>query len=353
MIDLDDRQALSRVDRDDMRNLLLEFPEQVARARALETELPSFDAIEAIAVCGMGGSAIGGDFLSTYLERQDVTKPITVVRNYRLPPSVNEKTLVMAVSYSGNTEETLSCAREALSRKSPLVAVTSDGELAELLREHDARIVLIPGGMPPRTALGYLFVPLLEILEPHLSANLGGELEEAVGLLQTLAQRYADAPEEENEAKRLARAFHERIPVVYGSDRLTDVVARRWKTQINENAKAPAYYDALPELHHNEIMSWNRNEEGRALSRRFVHILLRDRDEHPQIERRFRISREILKHHGREVREVHSEGEGLLARLFSLAHLGDWASYYLAMLYEVDPTPVELIEELKRRLAES
>jgi len=340
MSELDDQKALDRIDRSGMRELLKRFPEQLSRAWDLEAELPAF---RQIIVCGMGGSAIGGDYLRVYLARKGFPRPVFVVRGYELPPFTDEETLVFAVSYSGNTEETLHCFEQALRCRSPIVAITSGGKLAGMARESKADLISIPKGLPPRAALGYLFIPMLRSLKPFLQ-DLEAEFQETLNILHRITSLYAEAPEEENPAKRLARAWHGRIPLICGSFLLTDAVARRWKTQINENAKSPAFYSALPELHHNELMGWERLKQ-------FVYALLRDPAEEPKLKRRFELTRSLLEERGCTVMEFQGEGRGLLARLLSLSYLGDWASFYLAMLYGVDPTPVALIEELKARLA--
>lgn len=349
MIDLDDRTALERVDRSDMRSALVGFPDQVAEAWERSAELPPMASIDGIVVCGMGGSAIGGDFLATLLERWGCELSVTTVRHYELPPWANERTLVVATSYSGNTEETLGCARRALERDCPLLAVTSNGELAELARERRRSSIVVPSGRQPRAALGDLLMPVLRSLAPQLSVDLHAEADEAQRVVARLVERCDTAPHEENPAKAIARWLHGHVPVVYGSAANTDVAARRWKTQINENAKSPAYFDTCPEMNHNEVMGW----EHETLLAGFRYVLLRDREEHPQIARRFEVSRELLEARGGAVREAWSEGEGELARLMSLVVLGDWVSFYLAMLYDVDPSPVGLIEQLKERLVQA
>lgn len=344
--DLDDLKRVAQIDRSGMRELLLRFPEQLARAWQLSVSVPDF---ERLIVCGMGGSAVGGDYLRVYLTHKRFPKPVFVIRGYELPPFADANTLIFAVSYSGNTEETLSCVAEAVERDCHWAALTSDGRLAELARAHGAPIIQIPKGMPPRTALGYLFLPMLKSLQCFLDESaVETELTEALDALKKLAARYAEAPEAENPAERLAHAWHGHIPIIYGSHGLTDVVARRWKAQINENAEAPAFCNVVPELQHNELMGWE-HEPHREL---FVYTLLRDPDEHPQIKRRFELSRSFLEDQGSLVLEFSGEGEGLLARLLSLSYLGDWASFYLAILYARDPTPVPLIDTLKARLTQ-
>jgi glucose/mannose-6-phosphate isomerase len=328
-----------------MRKLLCAFPEQAAQAWRLSIELPEF---EKLVICGMGGSAIGGDYLRVYLINKGFAKPIFVIRGYELPLLIDEKTLVFTVSYSGNTEEALACFEQAFLQRCKLIALTSGGRLAKLAHENKIPLLTIPPGMPPRIAFMYLFLPLLKSLLPFLDhQEIAAEFEEALDILTGLAQLYSQAPEEQNSAKQLSRFWYNRIPSIYGIYKRTDVVAQRWKTQINENAKAPAYWNTFPELSHNEIMGWARHKDLLA------YTLLRDPQEPLALRRRFELSREILVEQGCLVHEVQGLGNGFLAQLLSLSYLGDWSSFYLAMLYGVDPTPVPAIERMKKKLIES
>ena len=348
MIDLDDRTALARIDAADMRGLLRGFPDQVAEAWGWRVDVPAMDTIDRIVVAGMGGSAIGGDLLATLFRRWDVPLPITTVRDYALPPWADERTLVIAVSYSGNTEETLGCAQQALDIGCPMLAVTSGGRLAELAHAHDVPLITVPSGQPPRASLGYLFAPVLRSLAPHLNRDVEAEMDAALALLRSLTTDLDGSPVDANRAKRLAHELSEGIPICYGSSGVTGAVARRWKTQLNENAEVPAYWDVVPEINHNELMSWANDD----LAARWDFLLLRDGAEAPAIARRFAVSEELLTERGCRVHEVQIDGESLLARLLGLVVLGDWVSYYRAMLREVDPTPVGLIEAFKRRMTE-
>lgn len=350
MTDLDDRASLESIDRAAMRALLIDFPDQVARAWEWEAEVPSIDDMDQIVVCGMGGSAIGGDLLATLVRQWDVPMPVATVRDYALPTWVDPRTLVVAISYSGNTEETLSCARQALDRGCPLLAVTSGGELAEIARSSDGPVISVPSGQPPRASLGYLLFPVLRSLARWIDRDMAAEVDSAIRTMRALVGELDEAPEEANRAKRLARDLQDHVPVIYASAGLTEAVGRRWKTQINENAKSPAYWDVIPELNHNEIMGW----EGDDLASRFVYVLLRDPYEQPPVVRRFDVSRQLLQDRGYLVRDVQGPDESsLLARLMGYIVLGDWVSYYGAMLRGVDPTPVGLIESFKQRMAEA
>jgi len=349
MIDLDDRASLAQIDRSDMRQLLTGFSDQVAEAWERHDGVPPFEAMDHIVVCGMGGSAIGGDILITLLRQWGVAIPVVTIRGYALPPWVDERSLVVAVSYSGHTEETLACARQALDRGCSMLAVTSGGQLADLARSSPQSLVIVPGGQPPRASLGCLLFPVLRSLAPWIDRDIAGDVDAALRAMRSMVTELDEGPEASNRAKRLARDLHGCVPVIYGSVGLTDAIARRWKTQLNENAKSPAYWDVIPELNHNEIMGW----EGEDLAARFGYLLLRDPEEHARIARRFDVSRELLQRRGRPVHEIHSPDGELLTRLMTLIVLGDWVSYYAAMLREVDPTPVESIESFKRRMAEA
>lgn len=357
MLSLDDERTIKAIDKSEMRKLLVSFPQQITDAWALCA--PTFDfrlSTLRLIICGMGGSAIGGDLLRVYLHRKRFPVPAFVVRDYDLPMFVDENSLVFAVSYSGNTEETIAAFKQALERKSQIIVLTSGGELRALAAQHGTPVIELPKGLPQRTAIGYLFMPLLKTVckltssqvDKFTGPHISEEVQEAVRVLEKLSDIYADAPEQENPAKQLARLWHGKLPLFYGSNRLTDVIAYRWKTQVNENAKAPAFVGILPELNHNETVGW----ENRELQKLFVYNFLRDKDEHKRVGKRFELSKEILQAGGGAVHEWSGEGEGLLARLLSLSYLGDWASFYLAVLYSVDPTPVRVIEELKRKMNE-
>ncbi len=351
---LDDESTIEAIDKSEMRKLLTSFPQQMADAWALR--VPTVELFDCstvrLFVCGMGGSAIGGDLLKVYLHRRGFLMPVFVVRDYELPPFADENSLVFAVSYSGNTEETLAAFKQALERKSQMMVLTSGGELKALAIKHGIPLIEFPKGLLPRTALWYLFMPLLKTVcrcassQVNTFIDLGGEVAEAISVLKELSEIYADAPEKENPAKQLARLWHDKLPIFYGSNCLTDVIAYRWKTQVNENAKTLAFASVLPELNHNETVGW----ENRELQKFFIYHFLRDKEEHERVSKRFGLSKEILEAAGCPVCESAGEGEGLLTRLLSLAYLGDWASFYLAVLYGVDPTPVKVIDDLKKRM---
>jgi glucose/mannose-6-phosphate isomerase len=326
------------------------FDESRAAAEAVELPFP-VEAVADIAVCGMGGSGVAGNLmLGAYRDR--LLRPMTVVRDYYLPGWIGESTLVILSSYSGNTEETLTCANQAIERNAPCVAVTSGGKLARFYAGEGVPVIALPPGLQPRAALLRLLVPVAVLLDRVGAVPpLGSDLEEA---RETIAASVAalgpDLPESENPAKQLARALLGSVPLIWGAE-LTAAVAYRWRCQIDENAKLPAWSAELPELDHNDIVGLSGTPG--PLSELTKLLLLRDPRNHRQVERRFDLTSEIVAPHVDGSLSITAEGQGPLARMLDLVMLGDYASLYLALLRGVDPGPVEPIERLKARLAET
>ena len=303
--------------------------------------------IQQVVVSGMGGSAAGGDLLAA-ISRDRLPVPVLVCREYTLPAFVGPGSLVVSVSYSGTTEETLSAFQHALSRRAVVLAVTAGGTLGEQARDRGLPLVTLPAGLMPRAALGYLFFPLLNIMDSvGLSPASMTERDEAIELLAQMADNLG--PERatgDNAAKELALALSRgRIPVVYGGE-LTATAAYRWNSELEENAKLPALHGALPEMDHNEIVGWGGGE-----ARRLHAIFLRDREERPAMARRFTATKKLIGSSAGGVADVWSRGEGRLGRLLSLIYLGDWVSYYLAIRRGVDPWAVTALEGFKRSMA--
>ena len=299
-------------------------------------------------ILGMGGSGIGGDLLKGLLYDR-AGFPVTVVKDYALPAWVGPGTVAFACSYSGNTEETLAAYQAALACGVRCVAVTSGGRLLESASSAGSPWVRIPGGLPPRAALGYLLGPMLGALYRWGWVDgLADEVEEAVGLLRELASRWGpQVPSRENPAKQLARALAGRIPVVYAASRLSEAAAQRWKTQLNENSKVFAAWNVFPELNHNETVGWTLAGQPEGL---LVVVVLRDPEDPRRLVQRVEITGQLSLGEAAGYHEVHAQGSRRLARVLSLVLFGDLTSVYLAILNEVDPTPVTVIDELKRRL---
>lgn len=352
MIDIDDIAAVAAIDKAGMLDEMAGFADQCEQAvdMARHTELNIDPAgITDILVLGMGGSGIAGDVCRVLFD-DALNVPIQVNRHYRLPAYVGPATLVLAVSYSGNTEETLAALGEAVTRGARVVAVSSGGKISLIARDKGLPLIRIPAGLQPRAALGYLSLPPAVVLEKlGLVPALTEAVSEAVNLLRHQSARLRpEEPESSNPAKQLARRLHGRLPVIYGSEGVASLAAFRFKCQINENAKQPANWNLLPELDHNEITGWQCLED---ISRRFHLIFLRDADEHPQVKKRVEVTRDLIIDRFCGTEEFWSSGASKLARLLSLVYLGDFTSAYLALLNGVDPSPVERIELLKKRLA--
>ena len=353
-MDMDDRTCFSELDPDGMLERIGELPQQCRAAWTLtqELELPlPYSKVRHIVILGMGGSAIGGTLLQG-LVAEECTVPITVVRGYTLPTFVRGSDyLVIGCSYSGNTEETLSAFRGTLERGALLAVVTTGGKLATLAQERRVPLVRFDCRSQPRAALGYSLVLLL-----GLSCRLGlvrdyaGDLEEAAQVMEAWqAEIGPDAPMECNEAKSLAGRLVDRLPVVYGAGFLA-AVANRWKTQFNENGKHWAFFEEMPEFHHNAVVGFGIPK---AVRERVVVLMLRSSLDHPRVRVRWEVTRELLLREGVAAETLQGRGESQLAQMLSLVHFGDYTSFYLAMLNGVDPTPVETIAFLKQRLAEA
>lgn len=351
MIQLDNVEALRALDAADMLGTVAALPRHCRAAYddAVSLELPEAADVRVLTVCGMGGSAVAGDVLRAVF-RDRLGVPVEVNRGYDLPAYVGSHTLVLISSYSGNTSETLACFREALARGCRIVAVTSGGELGAEAAEAGLPVVRVPGGFQPRAALGYLGFSAIGALEAMgLLPPLVGEVEETVAELSTLSERLGpNAPEEANPAKALAVRIGDKVPVVWGAEGIGAVAAMRWKTQLNENAKVPAFCSSMSELDHNEVVGWIQPH-----GHDFSLVALRHDGEHREAARRFPLSYEIARAAGMENAEIRAAGHSPLARLMSLILVGDFTSVYLGLRRGVDPTPVVAIDRLKTALAAS
>jgi glucose/mannose-6-phosphate isomerase len=334
-----------------MLQIALALPRQIREAWTLghAGEIPQLPrAPEHVVMCGMGGSGIVGDLLGAYLA-MSFPLPVMVVRGYEIPAFVGPQSLVIATSYSGATEETLQAAAHAKRAGASLLVITSGGRLAELGGR--ARVI-VPGGLAPRAALGYLMIPALAALERWgLTAPAGREVEEAAVVLEGIASEAApEIPTSRSPLKQLAERLIDRVPAVYAASPGLEAVARRWKCQFNENSKMLATWNAFPELNHNEAVGWGAP---RALAELFAVVVLLDGTEPARLLRRIQLTGDLAWGTADGVHEVRARGTGRLARLFSLVLMGDLVSIYLACLRGVDPTPVEVIDAVKRGLGEA
>jgi glucose/mannose-6-phosphate isomerase len=353
MVDLDNSGIYKQFDPGNMLGHIHSLPQQCRTAwdKAKDFKLPKdYTDVDKVVVLGMGGSAIGGDLVRTLLASKK--KPIIFVnRDYDLPAFVDEKTLVIASSYSGNTEETLSAFSQALKRNCKKLAITTGSRLKELAEKAGVPVFVIDYKGQPRAALGYGFMSLIAFLQKlNFIADKSGEVE---AMIEDLDKMRAELKETvttgSNRAKQLAMKFHGKIAVIYGAGILSQV-AHRWKTQINENGKAWAFYEIFSELDHNAVVGYQFPEE---LASKIYVVLLRSPSLHPRLLLRCDITSELLEQSGIGHETIDARGKTGLSQMMSLIYFGDWVSYYLAMLNQVDPTPVKVIDYLKQRLSES
>jgi len=338
------------VDPKGMYDWIAGFPEQVEEAIAIGRSFrPPFSAtrIRTIVLSGLGGSAIGGDLLRTYLaDRMDV--PMLVNRNYDLPAFVGKDTLVIISSYSGNTEETISAHRDAIKRRARVLCISTNGQTAQIAKRYGHPCISIPAGLSPRAALGYSFFPLLMALRTMGFFKVPeSEIRETVVMLRKLSRAWKDPGGAKNEPIRLAKKLYTKLPVIYSSTEHLDAINVRWKGQVNENAKQLAGGHVLPEMNHNELVGWKHLPD---LLKSIHVVFLKDTGTHKRVARREKLTKEWIEPMAGGVTEVRSRGKGTLARMFSLIYYGDWTSLYLAVLNGEDPEPVEAINVLKNAL---
>lgn len=325
-----------------MQRMVGTWGEQLRWAGQLER--PAGPSLDQVLICGMGGSGISGDFVAALC-----SKPVRVHKSYGLPVwATLTETPVLAVSYSGNTEETLSAVEAASAAGLRLAAVGSGGRLLEQARSEGWPFVEVPVGLQPRAALGYLLGGVFSLLGAWGLSSIGvNQLSAAADVADSMVEKSSPA---RHEASKLAANLEGHMVGIYGSEGLVAPTAQRWKTQINENAKWPAWWSLFPELDHNEVVSWSTLSH--ITRDRVALVALRDRDEGPRVAARVRITASVVDRDVNWVGEVWSRGEHPLERIVSLAVMGDLVSLELARLAGVDPVPVEAIEELKQKLAE-
>jgi glucose/mannose-6-phosphate isomerase len=348
---LNDLAEISRVDKSSMLSFCVDayghYGEAAKLARAFSFSYPE---PQTIIAAGMGGSAIGGELLKDWA-RNKVMVPIEVCREYSLPEYANKNTLVLVVSYSGETEESLSVFLDALRRGCMIACISSGGRLGEFAEKLGLPWLRVPSGMAPRATLPYLFVPLIVFLERlKLVPSVDSEVSEAITVLK--AVRDENSPDKlgaSNLSKSLAANISGTVPFVYGFG-FYRAVAQRFKTQLNENSKVPAKWEVFPELDHNEIVGW---EVAQKLAKCCSAIFLRDTGEPKGMRERIEVTEDMLRECPVNTFEVWSKGESPLAKMSSIISVGDFTSVYLAVLLGVDPTPVKTIDVLKERIKRS
>jgi len=347
---LDDRKFLTENDPTGMLGLTLDFADQCDRAWSIFREADvaplDFDPTSVV-MTGLGGSAAGGDFVRAVFDDSG-NVPFAVNRDYGMPAYVGPQTLVFAVSYSGNTEETLAAYADAKSRGATVVVVSSGGKLTDLARSQGDRTIAVPGGQPPRTAMGYLLVPVLATC-----AKFGlvpeQDFRSAIESIRAAAAACGpDSPAEANPAKQIAAHMTGKLAMLYAMSGWAFAVAQRWRGQINENAKEMAFTHVMPELCHNEILGWvGSGEQGVS---DWVTVVLGDGNESARMRLRAQITFDIIGG-ATAFHQVKAYGDTVLAKALSLAHVGDYVSLYLASLAGRDPGDMRAIDQLKDDLA--
>jgi len=342
--------SIQKYDKSNFKKLLIDFPQQVENAVDIGKKFSASyksSHIRNIVVNGLGGSAIGGDLLRSYLA-EELKIPFIINRHYYLPEFVDERSLVIVSSYSGNTEETIGAQTDAKKRKAKVLCISSNGETALMAKKFKQPLITIPKGLPPRAALGFSFFPvLISLAKMKLIRSKDADIKEAITMLKKKSKLYSSLSNK-NPALKLAKQLYMKLPIVYSSADRFDVVNLRWRGQIAENAKQLAFGHVLPEMNHNELVGWKVLR--RMMEEEMIVLFLRDKYDHERVKIRMDITKGVISQYASKVIEVHSEGRSLLARIFSLVYLGDWVSYYLAILNGIDPTPVKVIDYLKNEL---
>lgn len=307
----------------------------------------SYSGLSNILILGMGGSAIGGDF-ARVLTKDECKIPIFVNRNYTIPGWVDANTLVIASSYSGGTEETLEGFLECIKRNTPCIIISTGGKLTELGEKYNLDIIKIPTGYQPRAALGYSVMAVLFALQKsgYISLKVIEQISQSIVSLKKYSQRMRKI-DGKNPALELAKNIHTTIPVIYGSVDAISIAAVRFRVQLEENAKMIAFHHDMPEMNHNEIEGWNRNK---SFFDNMSIVWIMDEDDHPQISKRIKISKDLLDKKCSQQYIINTDGNNFIERILKLIHFVDWVSYFAALLNKVDPSPVNQIQQLKKRL---
>jgi glucose/mannose-6-phosphate isomerase len=349
---IDFQEKKKQFDSHDFYSILKQYPSQMREGYEIgcSYDFSIFRTLDIrnVVICGMGGSAIGGDFIRV-LSQHTSRSPVLVQRNYLTPAFIDEHSIVVVLSYSGGTEESLSAYEDARSKNANMLVITSGGELSQRAERDGTLCVRIPGGLAPRMAFGYLFFPLLVFSSDlEVVPCLRQDISEAINFVRALNEQYSDFGAMENAARDLAVDVCGALPLVYCAQEKLEAVALRWRCQIEENAKTLSYGNVFPELNHNEIVGWEKHPD---LLHRFAIIMLREANEDPRIQKRIDTTKEILAPYPQSIRDVRAQSPDTLDLMLELLLLGDWFSYYLALANDVDPFPIEKIMHLKNALS--
>ena len=339
------------IDTQNMFGSIWNFPDNIIEAMKIGSSIVlqnNFSKVEKVIVAGMGGSAIGGDVTGALIENE-LDIPFIVIRGYQLPNWVDDRTLVICSSYSGDTEETLSAFDDAQSRNALICSITTGGTLVDKCLSSGCDVINIPDGLQPRAALAFSFVPMLYLLKKvgKISSESISWLSKSAKLLKDVREGYS-IDDQSNPTWSLAQKIKYRLPIIYtGSERLNPV-AIRLKGQLCENGKMLAYNNSLPEMNHNEIEGWENNKE---LFEQYYIIWLKDKDDHGRVKLRQKATRKILRKNGVKQSVLKMNEKSFSERFLHMIHYGDWLSYWCAIAHESDPGLVEKIIQIKKKLA--
>ena len=332
-------EKLKNIDRSNIKRVILDFPKQFRIGLRAAEKIKTKKNPRYLFILGMGGSVLPGEILKIYFEKKKVKVPLFLIRDYKDVFLAEKKDLAVAISYSGNTEETISLFFEAKKKNVEIVSITSGGKLAQI--SHKNKLIVVPSGVPPRFALGYLFSALFYVLT---RAKAVANVEEILSLEQKL-----DAAALEKRGKNLAKVLKNKIPLIYSS-RINFPLATIWKIKFNENSKIPAFCNFFPELNHNEMVGFTKVSNFKIKKSDFSVIVIKDNEDDPRNKKRMELTEKILKKEGVFFQNVWLEGGNIFEKIFNNLLLADWVTYYLALNYKVDPAPVKMVEEFKKSM---
>jgi len=307
---------------------------------AQETNLQSKKTeIKNVLICGLGGSGIGGTIVSDIVSKK-AKVPITATKDYSIPNFVNEHTLVIANSYSGNTEETLYALEKCKSKKAEIAVITSGGKLKDLAEKNHYNKIIIPAGEPPRAMFGYAFTELFYILHHYqiITDFFMFDFKNAINLLNS------EKSDIQKKAFHLAKKIHKKTPVIYAANGF-EGVAIRFRQQINENSKMLCWHHVIPEMNHNELLGWRTNVDGLAV------VYFRNKSDYNRNQIRIDINKKIISKYTKNITEIWSKGNSLIENTLYHINLGDWVSWYLSEMNNVDAIEIDVINFLKKELS--
>lgn len=330
---------METIDKSNMRQVIIDSASQLKEGLNLAEKVKVDGDFKNVVVCGIGGSALPVNVLDAIA---DSNIPIFAHRDYDLPKQASADSLIICISYSGNTEETLSALEKAISKNLKIVGIASGGKVEEICNKNSIPFVKIPAGIQPRCATGYIVSAVAKVLSNS-------------GVIKDLSEYFIEASNKlsevneqlEKDGENLAKKLLDKMPIVYSSNKFK-TIARIWKIKFNENSKTPAFYNYFPELNHNEMVGFSNLKE----SHNFHFIIIKDKEDNPRNLKRMDLFADLLNKRRAKIDFVNIKEGSMVFQVFSALLLGDWTSYYLALEYKVDPTPVEMVEEFKKLMAE-